>query len=178
MVDTQNPGPLPDANSAWVKPDWRPTVEFFQYFRAVDKVIRTVVGVINQPDTPLPTDLRNEYLEVACSDEALALAAGTGKVTFRLPYLIDLIEVRASLKTAQSSGSIFMVDINANGSSILSTKITIDNGERTSKTAATPPVLSTTNLADDSEMTVDIDQIGDGTARGLKVLLIGTRPAP
>lgn len=178
MSDIQNAGPLPDANSAWVKPDRSPTVEFFQYFRAVDRMFRAVVGVVNQPDTPLPTDLRNEYLEVACSDEALALSTGTAKVTFRLPYQITLSEVRASLKVAQSSGSIFTVDINADGASILSTKITIDNGERTSKTAATAPVLLTTALPDDAEMTVDIDQVGDGTAKGLKVLLIGTRPAP
>lgn len=174
----ENPNPLPDANATWLKPDWRPTVEFFAYFRGFDKALRAIIAAVNQPDTPLPPDLRNEYLEVACSDEAVALAIGSAKVTFRLPYLIDLSEVRASLKVAQSSGSIFTVNIKANGVSILSTKITIDNGEKTSKTAATPPVLSITNLADDAEMTVDIDQVGDGTAKGLKVLLIGTRPAP
>ena len=27
----------------------------------------------------------------------------------------------------------------------------------------------------DAEITVDIDQVGDGTAKGLKVVLIGTR---
>lgn len=177
-MTTQNPGPMPDANSALVKPDAAPSTEWYRYLQAVDRAFRAVVTVINQPATPLPPDLRNEYLEAACSDEALALTTGTAKVTFRLPYLIDLSEVRASLKVAQSSGSIFTVDVNANGTSILSTKITIDNGERTSKTAATPPVLSTTNIPDDAEITVDIDQVGDGTAKGLKILLIGTRPAP
>jgi hypothetical protein len=83
--------------------------------------------------------------------------------------------VRASLTTAQSSGTIFTVDINEGGTSILSTKLTIDNTEKTSTTAATPPVISDTSLADDAEITVDIDQIGDGTAKGLKVTIIGTR---
>lgn len=172
------PNPLIDANFRWFQADGRPTPEAFQYLRAMDRATRATVNAANQPDTPLPPDLRNEYLEVACSDEALALTTGTAKVTFRLPYQITLSEVRASLKVAQSSGSIFTVDINANGASILSTKITIDNSERTSKTAVTAPVISTANLADDAEMTVDIDQVGDGTAKGLKVLLIGTRPAP
>jgi hypothetical protein len=83
--------------------------------------------------------------------------------------------VRASLSTAQASGSIFTVDINEGGTSVLSTKLTIDNTEKTSTTAATPAVISDSALADDAEITIDIDQIGDGTAKGLKVILIGTR---
>ena len=83
--------------------------------------------------------------------------------------------VRASLSTAQTSGSIFTVDINEGGTTILSTKLTIDNTEKTSATAATPAVISDTVLADDAEITIDIDQVGDGTAKGLKVVLIGTR---
>lgn len=110
---------------------------------------------------------------VACSDETTALTTGTAKVTMRMPYAYTVQSVRASLTTPQTGGSIFTVDINENGSSILSTKITIDNGEDTSTTAATPPVLSDTSLADDAEITFDIDQIGDGTAKGLKVWLIG-----
>ena len=35
-------------------------------------------------------------------------------------------------------------------------------------------VISDTSLADDAEITIDIDQVGDGTAKGLKVVLIGT----
>ena len=116
-----------------------------------------------------------EVIQLAASDETTALTAGTGKVTFRMPYAMTVTAVRASLTTAQTSGSIFTVDINEGGTSILSTKLTIDNTEKTSVTAATPPVISDTALADDAEMTIDIDQIGDGTAKGLKVTIIGTR---
>jgi hypothetical protein len=112
-------------------------------------------------------------LVVAASDETTALTAGTAKITFRMPRAVTLTAVRASLTTAQASGSIFTVDINEGGTSILSTKLTIDNTEKTSTTAATPPVISDTSLADDSEITIDIDQIGNGTAKGLKVMLIG-----
>lgn len=83
--------------------------------------------------------------------------------------------VRASLTTAQASGNIFTVDINEAGTSILSTKLTINNGEKTSTTAATPPVVSDTSLADDAEMTIDVDQIGSGDATGLKVIIKGTQ---
>jgi hypothetical protein len=114
-------------------------------------------------------------MEVACSDESTALTAGTSKITFRMPRAVTLTEVRASLVTAQTSGSIFTVDVNEAGTSVISTKLTIDNTEKTSTTAATPAVISDASLADDAEMTVDIDQIGDGTAKGLKIVLIGTR---
>ena len=116
-----------------------------------------------------------ESIIIAVSDELTALVAGTGKVTFRMPYAFTLTGIRASLTTAQTSGSIFTVDVNEGGASILSTKITIDNTEKTSTTAATPAVISDTSLADDAEITIDIDQVGNGTATGLKVTLIGHR---
>ena len=112
---------------------------------------------------------------VAASDETTVLTTGAAKVTFRMPYAFTLAAVRASLTTAQASGSIFTVDINEGGTTILSTKLTIDNTEKTSTTAATPAVISDTSLANDAEITIDIDQIGDGTAKGLKITLIGTR---
>ena len=112
-------------------------------------------------------------LQVAFSDQSSAITAGTNKVTFRMPYAITVTEVRVSLRTAQTSGSIFTVDLNESGTSILSTKITIDNGEKTSTTASTPAVISDPLVADDAEMTVDIDQVGDGTAVGGIITIIG-----
>lgn len=116
-----------------------------------------------------------EALILAASDEATAITAGTNKIRFRTPYAFTVTAVRASLSTAQASGSIFTVDVNEAGTSILSTKLTIDNTEKTSTTAATAAVVSDAALADDAEITVDVDQIGDGTAKGLKVILIGRR---
>jgi hypothetical protein len=116
----------------------------------------------------------SKVIPIACSDETTALSTGTSKVTFRMPYAMTVSAVRASLTTAQASGSIFTVDINEAGTTILSTKLTIDNTEKTSTTAATAAVISDTSLADDAEITIDIDQIGDGTAKGLKVYLIGS----
>ena len=114
-------------------------------------------------------------IQLAASDETTALTAGASKVSFRMPFAMTLTDVRASLVTAQASGTIFTVDINEAGVSVISTKLTIDNTELTSVTAATPPVISDSALADDALITIDIDQIGDGTAKGLKVLLKGTR---
>lgn len=114
-------------------------------------------------------------IQVKATGAGLAISAGTAKTTFRMPYAMTVTAVRASLTTAQTSGNIFTVDINDGGTSILSTKLTIDNGEKTSTTAATPAVISDTALADDAEITIDVDQIGDGTAVELLVTIIGTR---
>jgi hypothetical protein len=120
------------------------------------------------------SDAYTQSLIIAVSDETTSLTTGTGKVTFRMPHAMSLTAVKASLTTAQASGSIFTVDVNKNGTTILSTKLTIDNTEKTSKTAATPAVISVASLAEDDEITIDIDQIGNGSAQGLKVVLIGT----
>lgn len=214
------------------------------------------------------------YIIVA-SDETTALTTGSAKVTFRAPQTMTLTKVKASVTTAPS-GAALTVDINDAGTSILSTKITIDaetsatgtvtiagasgsidsievnsveimsaaenfdtdlattataiaanitantstpnytatavdevititavtegtgsNGftvvttgttmtatdvnmsggttEKTSETAATPPVISKSLILSDAELTIDIDQIGSTVAgAGLKVCLIGT----
>ncbi len=114
-----------------------------------------------------------EFITVALSDETTAITTGTAKVTMRMPYAFTLTAVRASLATASSSG-IPTVDINEGGATILSTKLTIDGSEKTSTTAATAAVISDASLADDAEITFDIDVAGTG-AKGLKVTLIGRR---
>ena len=108
----------------------------------------------------------------ACSDETTDLTTGT-KSTWRMPYAFTVSAVRASLTTAPT-GAIFVVDINQNGVSILSTKLTIDISETTSVTAATPPVILTSALTDDSIITIDVDTIGStNSGQGLKVTILG-----
>lgn len=118
---------------------------------------------------------QTESFTIALSDQTTALTTGTGKSNFFMPYAFTLTEVRANVATAPT-GSVLTVDINEGGVTILSTKITIDVSEKTSTTAATAPVISDSLLADDAELTFDIDTIGSTIAgAGLKVTLIGTR---
>jgi hypothetical protein len=114
-----------------------------------------------------------ESMMVAVSDETTDITSGTAKVTFRMPYAFTLTGVRASVNTASING-VITVDINAAGSSILSTKLTIDQDEKTSTTAVTPAVISTPSLTDDVEITIDIDTAGL-SAKGLKVTLLGNK---
>ena len=116
-------------------------------------------------------------LTVACSDETSDLTTGT-KATFRMPQAATITAVRASVTTAPA-GSVLTVDINkATGpASLLSTKLTIDAGEKTSTTAATAAILDTNEngVVDDEEITIDIDTIGSSTAgAGLKVTIYYT----
>jgi len=114
---------------------------------------------------------------LACSDEETDLTTGE-KIVWRMPYEYTVTAVRASLTTAATGGTLLTVDINEGGTSILSTKITIDASETTSTTAATPPVISDSALADDAEMSIDIDYIGStNPGKGLKVYIIGYRVA-
>lgn len=119
-------------------------------------------------------NLTLEVIAIPCSDESTVIVADTGVVTFRMPFAMVLTAVRASLTTAAATGTL-TVDINEAGSTILSTKLTIDAAEKTSTTAAAAAVISDANLADDAEITIDIDDDADGTAAGLKVYLIGKR---
>lgn len=116
---------------------------------------------------------KTEVLIIALGDETTAITTGTAKVTFRMPWAMTVTAVRASLTTVSSSG-LPTFDINEAGVSILSTKLTIDASEKTSTTAATPAVISDSALADDAEITIDIDVAGTGAA-GAKIYIIGTR---
>jgi len=117
-------------------------------------------------------------LEVACSDETTALTTGNAKATFRMPYAMTLAAgesgMRASLTGAGSSSGTTTIDVNEAGSTILSTKCTIDYTDLTSVGASTAVVISDTSLADNAQITVDIDAItGGADETGLKIQLIG-----
>ena len=119
---------------------------------------------------------RTTSFVIACSDETTALTTGTAKVTFRMPYAYTLDSVRASLTGAGGASGTTTIDINEAGSTILSTKITIDYGDLTSVGASAAPVISDSSLASDAQMTIDIDAVtGDADETGLKVYLIGNK---
>jgi len=110
-------------------------------------------------------------MTVAVSDETTALTTGIAKLTFRAPYAMTLTQIPRSSVSQSSSSGLVTVDINESGTSILGVnKLSIDATEKTSVTAATPTTLADTSIADDAEITMDIDSAGTG-ARGLKVTL-------
>ena len=131
-------------------------------------------GIQVNGNTVLHTGNTKESIIVALGDETTAITAGAAKVTFRMPYGFTLTDVRGSLAVAGSSATI--VNVKRNGGSIFSTKLQIDSGAKTSVGSVVPRVLADTSLADDAEITLDIDTAGTG-AKGLKVTLIGRQVA-
>lgn len=132
---------------------------------------------LNFEEAYLETDnLRRKDTEsflLTVSDETTPITTGTSKLTFRVPYNFTITDVRASV-TIAPTGAPITVDINNNGVSILSTKLTIDSSEFTSTTAIIQRAISDSDLPDDSQVTIDIDTVGSTIAgAGLKVSLIG-----
>ena len=135
----------------------------------------SAVSLATQQSIKAYVDSVPVVFQLAVSDETTALTTGTAKLTFRMPYAVTLTAVRASVTTAPTD-AVITVDINESGSTILSTKLTIDATEKTSTTALTPAVISDTALADDAEITIDIDTVGSTIAgAGLKITLIGVK---
>ncbi len=127
------------------------------------------------PLAGLANGAKTEALIISASDETTALAVGTDKATFRMPYAFTLTGIRASITTAGSTSGNLTVDVHDSGTTIMSTnKLKFDTTEKTTTTATTAPALTDTALADDAEITIDIDAItGGATEAGLKIYLIG-----
>lgn len=125
-------------------------------------------------------EARDEVIMVAVSDETSDLAVGDNQLLFRMPFGLVLDEIRASVGTAPT-GSTIVIDVEvdsteSSGGSILSTLLTIDATEKTSTTAVTPAVISNNYLPDDSEVAINIDQVGSTVAgAGLKITFKGSR---
>ena len=121
----------------------------------------------------VPSGGGEEAIIITVTDETTAITTGTLWQSIPMPYAATVTNVRAFVTTAPSGGLI-TVDINEAGSSILSTKLTIDDGENKSTTAATPPVISDTSLADFATISIDVDVV-NGSPTGLKVAIYYTR---
>ena len=112
------------------------------------------------------------------SDSSTTPATGDGKVHFMIsPELngMNLVDADAVVTTVSSSGTpTFAVRRERSGSAVdmLSTNITIDQSEKTSYTAATAPVINTSNddVATGDIIYIDLDTIGTG-AKGHGVIL-------
>lgn len=90
---------------------------------------------------------------------------------FRFPFSGTIQNVYAYVDTAGTTGSA-VIDLNVNGSTILSTKINIDTTEKNSVDASTQPVISSASVAQWDILTVDIDTIQTTPAKGLTVVLV------
>lgn len=117
-----------------------------------------------------------EKIGVGCSDLTTDLTSGTDNGFYHnRGGVLNITAVYAEVLTAPT-GAAIVVDINENGSTILSTKLSIDAGEYDSHNAATPAVISDASIADNAKLTFDRDQVGSTVpGKGLVVWLVGYR---
>jgi hypothetical protein len=109
---------------------------------------------------------------VVCSDEITALEVNTNTRTFSSPFNFKLESVEISLTVPQTGGTVLTVDVFKNEVSILTTKVTITNGEYDSSTSI-KPIINFPFFEKNDKIRIAITQVGDGTAMGLKTNLIG-----
>jgi hypothetical protein len=104
------------------------------------------------------------------------IAVGNNIYSFRIPTDFVVDSLRGFVRTAPI-GNFVLVDMNVNGSSILSTKLRIDASEDTSVTASEQPVFTSTFITANSKISFDIDQVGSSApGTGLGITLYGYQP--
>lgn len=113
-----------------------------------------------------------EIIQMACSDLETPLQAAEAVNYVRAARAFQISDIRASLLNASASGAV-QIDIRKNGSSILSSPLTIDQGNKTSVGSQAPVAISDSDVADDDELIVDISEPGTD-ASGLVITIIGT----
>lgn len=111
-------------------------------------------------------------------DRVLCSAPGVAPVVgwvagWRVIGAQTLAGFRGDALTAQTSGSVVRWEVKRNGTTVFTTKPTLDNTETTTVAAATPYVFDSgqTAFADNDRVDIYVDQVGDGTARGLQAAL-------
>lgn len=115
-------------------------------------------------------------MQLKIVDDTTALATGDGKLIFMIPAILNglnLTGVTIFVTTVSSSGAPSVQIRNVtDGVDMLSTNATIDASEFSSLTAATPPVINTSNddVATGDLIAIDVDGAGTG-AKGLGVIL-------
>lgn len=113
-------------------------------------------------------------MQFAVSDETTLCLPGSPNFTFYTPYTFVITDIMASLNTSGSTGT--TINVYSAGTSILSTNITIDSNQFTSKLSAVQPVVSAscTTILANSRITVNILSAGTGS-KGAKLYILGKR---
>lgn len=113
-------------------------------------------------------ELKRFMVRLVASDTDQAVANTVGGDYRISNRAITVKAVGSYCDTAGTTGT-YTVDINEAGTTILSTKITVDSTEKSSETAATAPVISDASIAADAIITFDVDAVQTTKAKGLVV---------
>ena len=167
------------ANSGTVDTSGTPVANDFAKFTDADTIegrsyteTKTDLSLNNVENTALSTwagsanlNTYADFMIVPFSDLTTAFTTGTAKYTFTWPnFACTLTDISGNVITAPTGSSI-IIDVNDGVDTIMDTnKIEIEVSETSSETATTQPTLTDTAIAANAIITIDIDQIGSGTA--------------
>ena len=116
------------------------------------------------------------YIRLLESTTDCAVDTGVGG-DIEAPFTGTISAIGAFVDTAGITGTM-VVDVNIAGTTIMTTnKISIDTTEKSSRTAATAPTLTTTSVTAGDIFTIDIDSIHTTAAKGLTVRIEITETA-
>tara|TARA_R110002096_G_scaffold28473_2_gene86266 strand:- start:4018 stop:4701 length:684 start_codon:yes stop_codon:yes gene_type:complete len=141
----------------------------------------TFTGTVVLPNVPAivqtAINTKTETIPIALGDESTVLATASTSVpvvTYNIPYAFTVTNVIISATVAGTGGSLVTVDVHDDGTTILSTKVTLDAGEKTSATASTQPVVSSGAIGANSLIEIFVDGVdSNNLCAGLKVWLVG-----
>lgn len=111
---------------------------------------------------------------IALSHEDGVISGQTGVIKVPIPRNIQVQGISAYLNDPSDSGNV-VLDLNLDDASVLSTKLTINQGEHSSEAVGTTPYVLTEDEWDKGQvLSVDFDTAGSNAA-GIKLTIIGQR---
>lgn len=134
-------------------------------------------GTVNataQDGSDILSEAREEVVTIELAGSGALPASQADAAYYRMPWAATLTAVKANRNGTNTNGAV-TIDVNEGGTSVLSTEITIDVGESSSLTAATPAVISDNAIANDALLTFDIDSANTSDEGPLTVTLYFTR---
>lgn len=115
-------------------------------------------------------NVRYIYIRVLASTTNCSVASTVGG-DVEAPFTGTITEIGGWVDTAGTTGNM-VVDVNKNGTTLMTTnKLSWDSTEKSTRTAATAPTLTTTAITAGDLITIDIDSIQTTPAKGLVVRL-------
>ena len=137
----------------------------------LDPTIATDVatkGYVDTQITALPTQAYD--IIVPLTTETGTVSSTGIKYTIYAPRSFTLTTIKASLTTAQTSGSLIQCQVNANGANVSSGIFQFSAGSVLSN----QPAVTTTAITANDKLEFLINTFGDGTGVGLKITLLGS----
>ena len=138
-----------------------------------EPTISTDVATKNYVDSQISTIPQQSYdLIVPLTSETGAVNSTGTFYTLYTPRGFNVTLIKASLNIAQTSGSPIECQVVVNNANVLTVPLQFVNGQLLSNS----PTLSVSSFSTNDKLEFKIITVGDGTAQGLKITIVGYIP--